>query len=145
MTGNSDEADDIVQETFLRLWSHREFLDNVGNAEAYSVRMVRNVYIDKRRGQHIDTVSPVTENLQIASADDIARRTEHRDLAEKARDIIDRLPEQQRLVVIMKDIEDMTYDEMAGVTGLTVPNLRTLLSRGRKALRQFITGLDRGR
>ena len=47
--------------------------------------------------------------------------------------------------MIMKDIEDMTYDEMAGVTGLTVPNLRTLLSRGRKALRQFITGLDRGR
>ncbi|MDD7104175.1 MAG: sigma-70 region 4 domain-containing protein, partial [Bacteroidales bacterium] len=87
----------------------------------------------------------VTENLQIASADDIARRTEHRDLAEKARDIIDRMPEQQRMVVIMKDIEDMTYDEMAGVTGLTVPNLRTLLSRGRKALRQFITGLDRGR
>ena len=52
LTGNSDEAEDIVQETFLRLWSHREFLDNVGNAEAYSVRMVRNVYIDKRRGQH---------------------------------------------------------------------------------------------
>ncbi len=117
LTGNNDEAEDIVQETFLRLWTHREFLDNVGNAEAY---------------------------LQIASADDIVRRTEHRDLADKARDIIDRLPEQQRRIVIMKDIEDMTYDEMAGLTGLTVQNLRTLLSRGRKTLRQLITGLDRG-
>lgn len=144
LTGNNDEAEDIVQETFLRLWSHREFLDNVGNAEAYSVRMVRNVYIDKRRGQHIDTVLSGTENLQIASADDIVRRTEHRDLADKARDIIDRLPEQQRRIVFMKDIEDMTYDEMAGLTGLTVQNLRTLLSRGRKTLRQLITGLDRG-
>ena len=85
-----------------------------------------------------------TENLQIASADDIVRRTEHRDLADKARDIIDRLPEQQRRIVIMIDIEDMTYDEMAGLTGLTVQNLRTLLSRGRKTLRQLITGLDRG-
>ena len=144
LTGNNDEAEDIVQETFLRLWTRREILDNVGNAEAYSARMVRNVYIDKRRGQHIDTVLSGTENLQIASADDIVRRTEHRDLADKARDIIDRLPEQQRRIVIMKDIEDMTYDEMAGLTGLTVQNLRTLLSRGRKTLRQLITGLDRG-
>lgn len=144
LTGNSDEAEDIVQETFVRLWTHRGLLDTVGNAEAYSVRMVRNVYIDKRRGQHIDVVASGTENLQIASAEDIARRTEQRDLADKTRDIIDRLPEQQRRIVIMKDIEDMTYDEMAGLTGLTVQNLRTLLSRGRKTLRQLITGLDRG-
>lgn len=142
LTGSSDEAEDIVQETFVRLWTHRGLLDTVGNAEAYSVRMVRNVYIDKRRGQHIDVVASGTENLQIASAEDIARRTEQRDLADKTRDIIDRLPEQQRRIVIMKDIEDMTYDEMAGLTGLTVQNLRTLLSRGRKTLRQFIKGLD---
>lgn len=142
LTGSSDEAEDIVQETFVRLWTHRGLLDTVGNAEAYSVRMVRNVYIDKRRGQHIDVVASGTENLQIASAEDIARRIEQRDLADKTRDIIDRLPEQQRRIVIMKDIEDMTYDEMAGLTGLTVQNLRTLLSRGRKTLRQFIKGLD---
>lgn len=142
LTGSNDEAEDIVQETFVRLWTHRGLLDTVGNAEAYSVRMVRNVYIDKRRGQHIDVVASGTENLQIASAEDIARRTEQRDLADKTRDIIDRLPEQQRRIVIMKDIEDMTYDEMAGLTGLTIQNLRTLLSRGRKTLRQFIKGLD---
>ncbi|MGM9714208.1 MAG: RNA polymerase sigma factor [Prevotella sp.] len=144
LTGSDDDAEDIVQETFLRLWTHRDNLGAIANAEAYAVRMVRNVWLDRRRVPRPGMVAAGRETARIASDDDVGRTVEQRDLAAMANDIISRLPESQRQIIIMKDIEDRPYEEIAATTGLTTTHLRTLLCRARKTLRTVIAALDSG-
>ena len=142
LTGSNDDAEDLVQETFLRLWTHRDKLGSIANAEAYTVRMVRNVWLDRRRIPRPNVVERERETVRIASDDDVGHAIEQRDLADKANDIINRLPENQRQIIIMKDIEDRPYEEIAATTGLTTNHLRTLLCRARKTLRTVIAALD---
>lgn len=142
LTGSNDDAEDLVQETFLRLWTHRDRLGPIANAEAYTVRMVRNVWLDHRRITRPNVVERERETAHIASDDDVGHAIEQRDLADKANDIINRLPENQRQIIIMKDIEDRPYEEIAATTGLTTNHLRTLLCRARKTLRTVIAALD---
>ena len=142
LTGSNDDAEDLVQETFLRLWTHRDKLGSIANAEAYTVRMVRNVWLDRRRIPRPNVVERERETARIAPDDDVGHAIAQRDLADKANDIINRLPENQRQIIIMKDIEDRPYEEIAATTGLTTNHLRTLLCRARKTLRTVIAALD---
>ena len=76
----------------------------------------------------------LTENRE--EADDLYYEAELRDQALQARRLIDKLPERQRRVITLRDIEDRPYDEIATTTGLTQVNVRALLSRARKTIRE---------
>ncbi|HEY9551409.1 MAG TPA: RNA polymerase sigma factor [Prevotella sp.] len=136
LTGNVQASEDLVQEALLRLWLKRNALDKVVNAEAFCMTIVRNVFIDRcRKKVHGLDMRPADE-LNVPAEADTSRRVEQQEAAERVLSLIARLPEQQRLVITLRDVEDRSFDEIAAQTGLQAVNIRVLLSRARKFIRE---------
>lgn len=138
LTENKEEAEDLVQDAFLRLWTQRDTLPDIQNAEAYCVRLIQRRFLDLRRSRHTEASLPQDISL-LPSGEDLYHEAEIRDHAEQAHRLIEALPEQQRQVIILRDIEDRPYDDIAQRTGLTQVNVRALLSRARRAIRENFT------
>lgn len=136
LTGRQEEAEDMVQETFLRLWSRRNDLSGIENPEAFSLITLRNIWLDNIRRSRPERSDRPPEDYALADGTDIARETEDRDTSSLIMNMIRRLPDQQRLVMTMRDVSDMTFEEISDDTGLSQGNIRTLLSRARKNIRE---------
>ena len=138
LTENREEAEDLVQDVFLKLWTQRNELPDIQNAEAYCIKLVQRRFLDLRRSRHSETSRPQDISL-LPSGEDLHREAELRDHAEQAKRLIEALPEQQRQVIILRDIEDKPYDDIAQETGLTQVNIRALISRARRTIREKFT------
>lgn len=136
LTGSQQEAEDMVQETFLRLWSRRNDLSDIENAEAFSLITLRNIWLDNIRRLRPEISDSRPEDYPLADTTDIARDLEIRDTGRCVMELIGHLPDQQRTVMMMRDVSDMTFEEISDNTGLSPGNIRTLLSRARKNIRE---------
>lgn len=136
-TGNKQEAEDIVQEAFLRLWTHRDTLPPILNDAAYCITLVRHISVDRHRILHPQVINleEADANL-VATEEDILERINRSQLTERIKDIICQLPTQQRQIITLIDIEDRDYTEVSQLTGLTEGNVRVILSRARKTIRE---------
>ena len=128
--GRSDEAKDMMQDVAERILRRESSLDEVGNIDAFITRSVRNACIDRLRRRK-DTTSKIPEVPDEKSPD----RWSDRQLVHRA---MARLPERQRLAIHLKDIEGYSGKEIADILETDEANVRTILSRGRKALREII-------
>lgn len=136
MLGNVEDAEDMVQEVYMKLWGRREELPDVQNMEAYCVALTKNMCIDRLRLAEVDRVDVDDVPLSLAAADDVASQLERQDAVEQVKLIIETLPEKQQQVVTLRDIRDCTFEEIEEQTGLTAVNVRALLSRARKTIRE---------
>lgn len=140
LTGNVQEAEDLVQEVFLTLWTKRDNLEVGSNVTEYCLATVRNIYINtlRRKGKLDISPSPVENDAGYPSlaTDDLMDSLIKRDAAERMLALIHRLPEAQRIIVTLRDVEGLPYDEIAAATNLSEGNIRVLLSRARKQLRE---------
>lgn len=136
LLGNVEDAEDMVQEVYLKLWSKRDTLPDVKDVEAYCVTLTKNMCIDRLRLAEVEEVDVEAIALPIAAADDVAGEMERRDAVEHVKEIVATLPENQQKVITLRDVEDRSFEEIEQMTGLTAINARTLLSRARKAIRE---------
>lgn len=137
LTRNTQDAQDIVQETFLKMWSNRERLVDIANPMAFGIATLKNVFVDFLRRGHPETRSAVSpEELTVVSDTDIGRQIESVDSLDKITDLIERLPANQRDVIKLRDIADLDFDDIEAATGLSPGNIRTLLSRARKKIKE---------
>lgn len=132
VTGNAEDAEDAVQTALANLWERRERLDAVSSAEAYAIVGARNAALDivasRRPADSLDALPDRPE----PDADS----TETRDRAERVMRLIDALPEPQRTVLSLRDLEGLSTDEIHAATGLSAANIRVILSRARAAVRK---------
>lgn len=134
LTGNRHEAADLVQNTFMRLWDKRRSMTVPTNPRAYCLAAMRNVFIDTLRAANaIDSV----ESLPDTPDRNELRRSDARSDLELVIRIINSLPPNQRLVIRLSSLSGYSNEEIARITGLTDVNVRTLLSRGRKTIRNL--------
>ena len=136
LTGNGQAAEDLVQDTLLRLWMKRDSLPPDFDAAGYAVITLRNIFLDGKRRRGIEEADEPLERLAVAydgQADTEANETD--DVA-LVRRLISQLPPKQRMVITMRDIEGLDSEEMRRATGLSDINIRTLLSRARSTVRQ---------
>ncbi len=136
LTCNEQEAEDAVQDAFLRLWTRRDSLPSMENAEAYCVTLTRHICHDRLRSRHATLDVDRPETMRQAAHADMEREVETKDHAEIMRRCIARLPEQQRLLITMRDVNNLDYGEIEQATGLSMTNIRVTLSRARKTLRE---------
>ena len=134
---NKSDAEDILQDAYYKLWSRRNELADVRNPEAFCVTLVKNLCLDflrsPRAGRHDEDV-PEAVTLSTDSSPD--KELEMQDKVEQVRHLINRLPENQRQVLRLRGIEDCSIDEIEQITGLSAVNIRVLLSRARKIIRE---------
>lgn len=136
LTGNRQEAEDLVQEAFLRLWTRRERIGRIERPDAYATMLLRHIHCDRLRLTALRESDIPSEELTAAVSEDLGRFIEQADIATHVKTIIARLPDAQRLIITLKDVEGLEYEEIACRTGLTEGNVRVILSRARKAVRE---------
>ena len=141
LTESKQEAEDLVQDVFLRLWTQREALPEILNTEAYCIRLVQRRFLDLRRTRRPEVSLPDAADL-LPSGDDLYRETELQNQKEYVESLISQLPDRQREVITLRDLEDRPYEEIASRTGLTQVNVRALLSRARKAIREKLGSME---
>lgn len=130
------EADDVVQDVFERLWMRRELLAGQVNLDAFILTSVRNSCLDRIRR----TKTRQDKGAQIAafapnSADERGA-VEMRDMQRIAQRIISGLPERQRFVIHLRDVEGCETAEIARLADMDEATVRMNLSRARKAVRE---------
>lgn len=136
LMGNARDAEDMVQEAYLKLWNKRDELTNVVNTEAYCVTLIKNLCYDTLRKAQPDEDGRGPEELNLPTDINIAREVEQRDEVNQVRRLINRLPAQQRRVILLRDVNDCSFEDIEKATGLNAINIRVLLSRARKKIRE---------
>lgn len=135
---NEEEAKDVLQDIYLKLWQKRDDLQKVENMEAFAMRMMRNRCLDQIRARR--TVSlEVVKKAKLP--DEEKHETDHLEIADSAglvKRIIADLPDIQRTIIHLRDIEQLEYEEIADATQLNVNAIRVNLSRARKKVRDEI-------
>jgi RNA polymerase sigma-70 factor (ECF subfamily) len=142
IVGNAADAEDVVQDTMLKVWSHRgRWQHGRAKFSTWLYRVISNRCIDLRRkprSEDVDAVPEMADPQPDASA--MIERNEVRDLLEAA---MQRLPEQQRLAVILSYHEGMSNGEIAEVMDTTIAAVESLLKRGRQQLRELLRRHER--
>ncbi len=135
LTRNRDEADDLVQDCLERALRKRHLWRRRGNIRSWLFRILYRTHIDHKRRRKPITVPASSEVIDHvdAQAPDQEPRLECRNIAEA----LDRLPDDQRAVILLVALEGMSYDEVADVMGIPIGTVRSRLSRGRESLRQL--------
>ena len=133
--GNEQDAEDMVQDTFLKLWKKRNELPELENDEAYCTTLLKNTCYDAVRARRPNVDSP-PEDLNVADDRMTNEIVEQRDEVNTVMHLIEMLPDLQRQIIRMKDIDDYSYEEIEQRTGLTMINIRVTLSRARKKIRE---------
>ncbi|MBF1577392.1 MAG: RNA polymerase sigma factor [Prevotella sp.] len=141
LMSNAQAAEDMVQETFLKLWMQRDKIEKVDNPEAYSITVLRRIFYDKMRARHLQEVDKDVGSLQVSSSQNISKQLEEVDEYQRVRLLITHLPEPQARIMLMRDIEDRSFEEISIETGLTEVNIRSILSRARKKIREQIKAM----
>ena len=135
MLRHNEEAEDALQEVQLKLWEKHYELDAVENPEGFAMRTMRNLCLDKIRKVH-DT-SELNEEL-ISKNKNPYEQTELNDLTDRIKGLIDRLPEMQRSIIRMRDVEEMEISEIAYIMNLTENAVTVNLSRARTKVKSQI-------
>lgn len=134
--GDREESEDAVQEVFVRLWKMNMRLDEYESVEALAMTMVKNYSIDQlRKRRFIDQGGESALSIMRDSAPSPQELIERQETSEIMFRIIGKLPDPYREVIRMRDIEELSFEEIAGITGQNINNLRVSLSRARKYVR----------
>lgn len=137
-----DDARDAVQEVYYRLWRRRdEILTQAVDLESYCVAMVRNQCLDmiRRRRDALDLAT-----VDDVEGDDTERRYEGREALAVVGALMERLPARQREVMVLRCAEGREISEIARMTGDSEGNVRVLLSRARKRIRELLNEMENG-
>lgn len=136
ITGDSAEAEDVVQEVFIKVWNKRDDMAEVQNHEAYCMTLTRNLSLDKIKSKHRKTAE-IGDALQISDFDSTPYETvEKNDALARIRKWMNELPEKQRLTMHLRDIEGMTYDEIAENLDISLAQVKVNLHRARQFIRE---------
>ncbi|MDR2064384.1 MAG: sigma-70 family RNA polymerase sigma factor [Prevotellaceae bacterium] len=127
------KAQDAVQDLNLKLWEKRNELDKIENIAGFVLRSMRNLCLDRLRQKHAE--NELSNDLEYKESDPYLQ-LEKKDMAARATVLINRLPELQRTIIRMRDVEGFELNEIAEITSLTENAVRVNLSRARQKIRE---------
>lgn len=132
---STEEAEDATQEILVKLWSRNESLVAISNVEAFAMTMTKNYCLDQLKSRRAGNVKISHDNFTDKSArlDKILEDGDSLNWVEK---IINQLPEQQKLIIQMRDIEQYEFEEIAKILEMNETAIRVALSRARKTIRE---------
>lgn len=133
-----EEAEDATQEILLKLWNKKELIKDYKNVEAFSMTMTKNFCLDKLKSKHAQNLKIVHNNYQDNNVS-LQKQIELNDSLSWVSKIMEELPEQQKIILQLRDIEQYNFNEISDMLDMNETAIRVALSRGRKTLREKLT------
>ena len=134
---STEEAEDATQEVLVKLWSKNENLDNYNSVEAFAMTITKNYCLDQLKSKRAGNLKIEHTNFT-ENQPGLDKKVEDSDSLNWVEKIIDQLPEQQRLIVQLRDIEQYEFEEIATIVEMNETAVRVALSRARKTIREFM-------
>jgi RNA polymerase sigma-70 factor (ECF subfamily) len=131
------EAEDATQEVLVKLWSNNEGLAQYNSIEALAMTMTKNYCLDQLKSKRAGNIKIVHTNYTDREAS-LQQKVEDSDSLNWVEKVINQLPEQQRLIIQLRDIEQYELEEIAKILEMNETAIRVALSRGRKTIREFM-------
>ncbi|MCS2322362.1 RNA polymerase sigma factor [Bacteroides fragilis] len=142
ITFDRAEAEDVVQDTMIRVWNKREEWTLFGSIEAYCLTVAKNLAIDrsqKKEAQNVELTPEMEEESEISGPYDQLVNNERMSIIHR---LINELPEKQRLIMQLRDIEGESYKEIAKILNLTEEQVKVNLFRARQKVKQRYLEID---
>jgi RNA polymerase sigma-70 factor (family 1) len=139
LMNNREEAEDIVQEVYVKLWGMRNVLSTYNSIEALAVRITRNLCLDNLRRRKVNQNAMKAEQMKegmhsVSPAEELEKKEE----AEMIHTLIAALPEPQRSLVHLRHLEGKEYEEISEMVNMNVNAIRVSISRARKQMREML-------
>ena len=135
---SNEEAEDATQEILLKLWNNKERMQDYKNVEAFSMTMTKNFCLDKLKSKHAQNLKIVHNNYEDNNVS-LQKQVEVRDSLDWVGKIMEELPEQQKIIIQLRDIEQYDFSEISKMLDMNETAIRVSLSRARKTLREKLT------
>jgi RNA polymerase sigma factor (sigma-70 family) len=135
---SKEEAEDATQEILIKLWRNKQKIQDYKNVEAFSMTMTKNFCLDRLKSKQAQNLKIVHSNYQDHNVS-LQKQIELNDSVDWVSKIMEELPEQQKIIIQLRDIEQYEYSEISKVLDMNETAIRVSLSRARKTLREKLT------
>lgn len=132
---SKEAAEDATQEVMLKLWSRKEQLSSYKNLEAFAMTVTKNYCLDQLKLKHNNNLRIVHSNYDSRETS-LQRKVEVQDDLNWVQKIIEELPEQQKILIQLREVEQYEYEEIAEMTGMKQTAIRVALSRARNKIKE---------
>jgi RNA polymerase sigma-70 factor (ECF subfamily) len=129
-----EEAEDATQEILMKLWSKNESIGKYNNIEAFAMTMTKNFCLDRLKSKQAGNLKLVHSNYGDDNSS-LQRQVEANDSVGWVQKIMEELPEQQKMVLQLRDVEEYDFDEIGELLDMQPTAIRVTLSRARKTVR----------
>ncbi|WBX78151.1 sigma-70 family RNA polymerase sigma factor [Tenacibaculum ovolyticum] len=130
-----EEAEDATQELIFKLWRNKEKLSDYRNIEAFAMTMTKNYCYDRLKSKQASNLTLVHSNYKEKDTS-LDKKVEHNDSVNLVHKLIEKLPEQQKMIIQLRDIEQYDFDEICKMVDMKPTAVRVALSRARKTIRE---------
>jgi len=132
---SKEEAEDATQEILMKLWSKNKMMEGYNNVEAYAMMMTKNFCLDRLKSKQAGNLKLVHSNYRDENIS-LQNQVEVSDSLSWIERIMEELPEQQKMVLQLRDVEQYEFEEIAHLLGMSAAAVRVALSRARKTVRE---------
>lgn len=132
---SNDEAEDATQELYLKLWRNKAKIESYDNVEAYAMMMTKNYCLDQLKSKRASNLTLVHSNYKDENIS-LQKSIEFKDEASIIKKMMQELPEKQKMIIQLRDIESYEYHEIEKILNMEPTAVRVALSRARKTLRE---------
>jgi RNA polymerase sigma factor (sigma-70 family) len=143
LLGSSEEAQDVVQEVFIKLWNGREQLADIQNVEAWSMQITKNLSLDRLRQQKRRQTDSIEKGFHVMN--ETLSPEENASIQESMKrigDLMAVLPEKQRQVMHLRDIEGYSYNEISEILEMDMSQVKVNLFRARNTVREKLQKIN---
>lgn len=135
---SKDAAEDATQEVMIRLWKMKDKLKDYNSPQALAMTITKNYCFDQLKAKKNNNLRIVHSNYEDGKKSSLQKEIEAKDELLKVQEIIKNLSDQEQLLIQLRDIEQLEYDEMEEITKMNQTAIRVALSRARKKIRKEI-------
>ena len=138
ITMNAAEAEDVVQETMIKVWNKRDDWNRIESIEAFCLTICRNLSLDKvrRMDNQTQSLDATIQPLDHRVASNPEEHTVQRDRVRLVRQLISELPEKQRSCMQLRDMEGKSYKDIATILGISEEQVKVSIFRARQAIKE---------
>ena len=130
-----EEAEDATQELIFKLWKNKEKIGNYKNVEAFAMTMTKNYCYDRLKSKQASNLTLVHSNYKEKETS-LDKKLEYQDSVNQVHLLIEKLPEQQKIIIQLRDVEQYDFDEICKMVDMKPTAVRVALSRARKTIRE---------